>query len=110
MINQIPPKIPSFDKYWLAGLFEGEGCFTMKRKNYPIATISMTDKDVIERAAKIVNHKVTSSQPKTPNRKRRYTVSLCGYNAIRLMEILYRHMGHRRQSRITEILNVNKHI
>lgn len=42
---------------WAAGLFEGEGCFgsyPRGRKHGTQARLSMTDRDVVERFAKIV--------------------------------------------------------
>lgn len=54
------------DIAWAAGLFEGEGCFTIQRSprkrangesvvyKQPVARLHMTDKDVVERFAKIV--------------------------------------------------------
>lgn len=38
---------------WLAGLFEGEGCISFVGVNSVLLTIQMTDRDVIERCAKI---------------------------------------------------------
>lgn len=41
---------------WLAGLIEGEGCFSLRKDkgvNYLTFSISMTDKDVIESAASV---------------------------------------------------------
>lgn len=38
------------DLYWLAGLLEGEGCFTYSGST-PMVQLQMTDKDVVERAS-----------------------------------------------------------
>jgi hypothetical protein len=43
------------DLAWLAGLLEGEGCFHFTRTAYVV--ISMTDEDIIERAASLMNSK-----------------------------------------------------
>ena len=40
---------------WLSGIFEGEGCIAWQKKNSVYLSISMTDKDVIEKVAKITN-------------------------------------------------------
>jgi hypothetical protein len=46
------------DLGWCAGLFEGEGCFTGKIKpsglRHPVATIKMTDEDVVRRFHKLI--------------------------------------------------------
>jgi hypothetical protein len=41
------------DWAWLAGIFEGEGCIEFHHKNSTAITISMTDEDVVRRAAEI---------------------------------------------------------
>lgn len=43
--------------FWLAGLLEGEGCFSVRQdgqRRSPKVLINMTDKDVIERVAALV--------------------------------------------------------
>jgi len=47
---------------WAAGLFEGEGCFSMRwsktrnqNKRYPALTIVSTDRDVLEKFQEVVN-------------------------------------------------------
>lgn len=32
---------------WAAGLFEGEGCFVLRKNRYPGAAMTMTDEDVV---------------------------------------------------------------
>lgn len=49
---------------WAAGLFEGEGCISLRRykspkvrrRPMPILRVSSTDEDVLRRFAKIVGH------------------------------------------------------
>ena len=42
----------SKDLYWLAGLLEGEGCFSSHRKSgYPSIVLQSSDKDIVKRAA-----------------------------------------------------------
>jgi hypothetical protein len=46
------------DIAWLAGLLEGEGSFMRgKRKDAPGISLAMTDRDVVERAAKLLRTK-----------------------------------------------------
>lgn len=52
--------IKAKDIYWLAGLLEGEGCFTVRRYEgrqtggLPVINLWMTDLDVIKRASTIL--------------------------------------------------------
>lgn len=48
---------------WMAGLLEGEGCFTAEggqraRFRYPRITLGMTDRDVVERASVLFDARV----------------------------------------------------
>ncbi len=51
---------------WLAGLLEGEGCFNVRKdKNMqPRVSIEMTDKDIIERAAKLFGSNISTRAPR----------------------------------------------
>jgi hypothetical protein len=58
---------------WAAGLFEGEGCFSIatfrSKYQYPRATIFSTDLDILERFAKIVKVGHLNSKPEKRQRK-----------------------------------------
>lgn len=102
------------DLQWLAGVLEGEGCFTTtvqrgkyKGKSYeyvyPCIQLNMTDEDVVRRAAgllKVKYHRVSQS----PN-KDTFQFRLQGQRAILMMKGLKLLMGERRQMRIAEILS-----
>lgn len=99
------------DILWLAGLLEGEGCFHLGHhlapngKKYPQHSIrlSMSDLDVVERAATILDvavHKHTVLK----SGKTMWRICVYGQKAIKWMHLLYPHMGSRRRAKIDEIL------
>lgn len=86
------------DLAWLAGLYEGEGCFAHRR-----IQLSMKDRDVVERAAKMIGSKVSGE----PERRRSdwspmWRTYIYGQNAIDLAMKIRPALGSRRQMRITE--------
>jgi len=91
--------------YWLAGIIEGEGNFSIKNNSSPTITISMTDEDVIDRVAKILKRPYSKEdRSHRPNAKDIYTVNICGVDAISWMFTLYSLFGKRRQAKILEII------
>jgi len=86
---------------WLAGLLEGEGCFHFTRTAYVV--VSMTDQDIIERAASFMNAKWRAVKRCQPGCKRVYVTSICGNRALTLMRELLPYMGIRRTEKINEI-------
>lgn len=99
--------------YWLAGLLEGEGCFSIQKypNRAPLARIrlAMTDFDVVLRAGRLIGGKQRTPaewQKKGTTYKTIYNWSVTGREAVRLMRILLPLMGSRRADRITEILNL----
>lgn len=103
--------IETKDLFWLAGLLEGEGCFTVSDK-YPRIVLTMCDLDVMERANRLLRP-FSDSLKNKPKRVQRqaetfrhpiYVISLSGARAAGWMMTLYDLMGHRRQARIREAL------
>ena len=96
------------DLHWLAGLLEGEGCFIYFRTPYqqdrPGIQLKMTDKDVVERAAKLLNAPSVRSQDQ-PDRKRTFVCTTTGESAAEMMRRLLPLMGERRGAKIREILD-----
>ena len=97
---------------WLAGLLEGEGYFqiTKPRHHHPtqiVIRLSMTDKDVVEKAAKLLNNVPINEKSKTTERKTIYAISLTKRDEVEkvLLQILP-YMGSRRTQRINECLKV----
>lgn len=99
------------DLHWLAGLLEGEGCFRFRHSNYkakryahPAIVLHMTDLDVVERAASLMEIKSIAARANPPH-KNSFTITLHGRKAEALMRSLFPLMGKRRQAKITTILN-----
>lgn len=100
------------DLAWLAGLLEGEGSFMMGRNTvrgkvylYPKVVVTMTDEDVILRAAELFGTGVYVVPNKRPvDRLQQYRTQVSGVKAANLMEQLIPHMGSRRTQKISEIL------
>lgn len=110
------------DIYWVAGLLEGEGYFAASNAPYtrvngervsrktacPVITLTMSDKDVIEKFGYLVKKSVNGPyQPKKPdgtNGKQVWTVSLRGKKALEWMQTIYVLMGKRRQEKIESVI------
>ena len=97
------------DAAWLAGLLEGEGYFqiTKPKPNHPtqvLIRLAMTDKDVVEKASKLLNVPI-NCKAQTTEKKTIYSISLSRKDDVEkvLLQILP-HMGSRRSERITECL------
>lgn len=97
---------------WLAGILEGEGCFTNSFQNgndysTPRLQLSMTDKDVVEKAAVLLQSKVTSTDWRTKGDKAVFRTTLARRDDLKMiLENIYPHMGQRRQNKIDELLQV----
>nr|YP_010732032.1 putative site-specific DNA endonuclease [Massjukichlorella minus]WDY12946.1 putative site-specific DNA endonuclease [Massjukichlorella minus] len=102
---------------WMAGLLEGEGYFYIDRRNKarykkstsppaPAITLSMTDKDVIEKFARLVKKKPWISNRKTVKNKTVYTVYVGDRETlIFLLPRLLPHFGERRSKIVTECIH-----
>jgi hypothetical protein len=102
-----------FQLGWVAGLIEGEGCFTIKkskRKNgfscQPQLKVSMTDEDVVRRLASLIPvGNVLRAGRKTKGGKDVWMWTLTNSQAlIDLMIVIRLLMGDRRRERIDSIL------
>lgn len=87
---------------WLAGLFEGEGCFYFRTT--PIAVLQMTDEDVVRKASVLLRRKLRTTAKPLPSGKIVYQTETTGTDAIGLMESLLPYMGIRRTAKIKEVL------
>jgi hypothetical protein len=98
------------DLNWLAGLLEGEGCFSVQRykgnrKPAPRITVSMVDEDVVNRVGALFGSSVSRADP--PSRKGhqpQYVTALGAGRAAILMRELYPLMGARRKEKIERVL------
>ncbi len=89
---------------WLAGLLEGDGCFTTNGKgNQPRISIAMLDKDIVEEAAFLLKSNVTTY--KTSKGKIMYRTSVAKKSVVEpLLNELYPYLGNRRKERVRELL------
>jgi hypothetical protein len=99
---------------WLAGLLEGEGSFFLAKKSngfaYPRVSLNMTDEDIIQRVASMLERRYWPF-PRKPPRKTQYALQLEGRPAIKLMEDILPFMGIRRSAKIQELIqHKNIHI
>ena len=95
---------------WLAGLLEGEGYFqiTKPRHHHPtqvVIRLSMTDKDVVEKAANLLKVSI-NSKAETSEKKTIYSFTLSRRDDVEktLIQILP-HMGSRRSKKINKCID-----
>jgi hypothetical protein len=100
---------------WAAGLFEGEGCFNLtvhkaskvRRRPYPRAQLRMTDHDVVERFASVVEHGSITGPYKCKNPKHLAFWNWC-WGGRAAMDWMWANFGpflhKRRRAKLMEIL------
>ena len=91
------------DLYWLAGLVEGEGSFmapSPSAPNQPKISVSMTDKDVVKRVAKLFGTVVTPLRMARSHWRPAYLTRCTSRRAAGMMWMLYPLMGTRRKAQI----------
>lgn len=97
------------DIAWLAGLLEGEGSFSVV-SFMPKIQLSMTDEDIVQRAASILGTNVTGpykSKQLTKAggaKKPVWYVNVTGSRAAAWLMTIYTLMGGRRQQKIYGVL------
>lgn len=94
------------DLLWLAGLLEGEGTFDSHRGKYPRVRLAMTDRDVVGRAASLMDTKIRLSLHAAPA-KPTWHSELSGERAAEIMREILPFMGARRSARIAEVLGTH---
>jgi hypothetical protein len=93
------------DIYWIAGLLEGEGCFSLKTTcNVASIQLCMTDEDVVRKFAALTNSKAYGPYNQGPRRKCSWRVFIAASDAAGLMMTLYKLMGVRRKLAIKQAL------
>ena len=89
------------EEAFIAGLLEGEGSFSLANKITPRIRMTMTDLDVMIRAATCLGApSVLKVSRLTKNWKQPYYLTLHGEQAIHWMDKLFPVMGKRRQEQI----------
>lgn len=104
----------NLDIAWLAGLWEGEGYFGVVYRTrasgntHPRLTceIKMTDLDIIERVARLLDGRIVTKKPKYEHYKMLYYVRLYDSRAAEFMRLIRPYMGIRRGARIDELLAI----
>lgn len=91
------------DLLWLAGLLEGEGSFDAHRGKYPRIRLAMTDRDIVGRAASLMDATIRLSLHPAPNKATWHT-EISGKRAALIMAEILPHMGARRSGKIAEVL------
>jgi hypothetical protein len=94
--------------YWLAGLLEGEGSFVAgppSSPRVPRIQLPMTDRDIVERAARLFDRPVwRSDRGAELGYKPCFLTALKGAAAVHLMVVLKPVMGARRRAQIERAL------
>lgn len=91
------------DVVWLAGLLEGEGCFSLKHGLQ--VSLNMTDLDVVTRAMQVFPGTTNIwAKPATARTKCAYAISWNGRTAYELMKQILPEMGERRTEKILTVM------
>ena len=101
------PLMEFLPRYWPVGILEGEGTFMSgppSAPNSPIARICMTDRDVMARAALLLERAVTSVPARQPHYKPPYITQVKGHDAVGLMRAVRPALGPDRQQQIDRAL------
>lgn len=94
-----------FDTLWLAGLLEGEGSFDAHRGRYPRIRLAMTDRDVVGRAASLMDSKIRLALHPAPAQAT-WHAEISGARAASIMREILPYMGTRRSGKIAAVLGV----
>lgn len=108
------PETTRVEIAWLAGLLEGEGCFTFQKhggsnRRQVRVGLKMTDQDVVARARDIIRPKkakLSTNRSRQKGHKDSYEFKLYGKEAEEVMRAVRPFMGERRGARIDELLSM----
>lgn len=97
-----------FDKGWVTGLIEGEGCFDfLSNPRYPSRYLRLrvgsTDRDVLERLCEILGGTIHEQQAQVGH-KRYWRLSLHGGAVDDLIDEIYPHLSKRRRAAIDDLM------
>jgi len=99
--------IDEFDRYWLAGILDGEGCFRLQKvktgKLYPRIILGMTDEDIIIKVSEIFKTKYLIRKRKGV--KDSFVIAANGSRAINIMREVFPLLCTRRKRKIIEIIS-----
>ncbi len=82
---------------WIAGILEGEGCFSFTNK-WPVCFIQMTDEDIVKKISDYLDVPIGTPK-KLKSGKMSYSIAFRKTEKLKwLSEHIYEHMGERRKS------------
>jgi hypothetical protein len=100
--------VAACETWWLAGLLEGEGSFTINRTktwSYPVIAVEMCAEDTVARVARVLgSRRVTLRRPNNERWNLTFTTAVAGAAAARWMRTLRPLMGLRRTAAIDAAL------
>lgn len=120
-------EINELDLAWLAGLLEGEGCFTVhknckQRQGFVSVShvarlkIETTDEDVVRCVASLIGGNFSGPRKQSVTRtqfpgtsKMLWTAEVTGWKALAWMRVLLPWMCDRRAARIQEVLSMRNY-
>ena len=93
---------------WAAGLFEGEGCFTLTYGKNLQATLKMTDKDVVERFQSVIGFGTIKRQEgERVGYKPQYKWCVGSFEKVQaLAAMLWPWLHTRRRTKIVEVITM----
>jgi len=92
---------------WLAGLLEGEGCFSINDQaphRYPVIRLEMATESVVARAATLLGSSIRPNEPRVEDWSTTYVAAIAGAHAAEWMLRLRSSMGARRAEAIDAAL------
>ncbi len=95
------------ERYWVAGLFEGEGTIPKRADGRLQVSLRMTDRDVVERFAELVDYpkeRIAVVVKKKEHYADQYACRLSGAHAVDFILSIYDLMGERRKARMLDAL------
>lgn len=109
-----PDGADEFERYWLAGLLEGEGSFsvnsTARHSVSPLVELSTVDHDVILRVQRVYRERYGASvnihvrPPRQAGYQQQYHLALLGAHARTLLADIEPILGTRRRARTDELM------
>jgi hypothetical protein len=107
------PKWTDLETAWLAGLLEGEGCFSLHpgrgKRVYARVSMCSTDRDIVTRACTYMNTRLYAAnyRRRPSHYKDKFQTYCVGVKAIEVMNRILPYMGERRSARILEVIRLN---
>ena len=91
---------------WIAGIIEGEGCFSTTKTNpHPLFALQMVDEDIVARFADLVGVKYAHRVMKGEKHKDVFQIAVRRRSFIEWLIVnIYPWMGERRRSKIDECI------